>query len=265
MHSEKLSVIIPCFNEERTIYQNINKIFKYLESNFESFEIIAVNDGSTDRTVEELKKIQHEIPLTIIDNYKNEGKGKVVRDGMLKSNGEIAMFLDADLAIPVEELKKFVDEITSGYDIVIASRFVPGGKVVKKVLWYRVIMEKIFRIIRMIILNNYKIKDTQCGFKVFKREAAMKVFPLMTIKRFAFDAEIIFIARKYKHKIKELPIALQNPVRSHIRILKDPINMLIDLLKIRVRDSKGIYEPNFGAKKYIHNNTQQERCLSGKK
>jgi parallel beta-helix repeat protein len=236
MHLEKISVIVPCFNEERTIYQNIKKIFQYLEANFESFEIIAVNDGSTDETVRELKKVQDEISLTIIDNYINEGKGKAVRDGILQSNGEIVMFLDADLAIPIEELSKFVAKINNGYDIVIASRFVPGGKVIRRVLWYRVIMEKIFRIIRTIIINNYKIKDTQCGFKVFERDAAMKIFPMMTVKRFAFDAEIIFLAEKLKYKVKELPITLQNPIKSHIRIFRDSLNMILDLINIRLND-----------------------------
>jgi dolichyl-phosphate beta-glucosyltransferase len=242
MNSEKLSVVIPCFNEERNIYNNIQKIHRYLENNFETFEIIAVNDGSADKTIEELKKIQSYIPLVIIDNEINEGKGKVVRDGVLESNHEIIMFMDADLAIPIEELEKFIVEIKNGYDLVIASRFVPGLKVTKRVLWYRKIMEKFFRIIRMAILNNYKVQDTQCGFKVFKHEAAMKIFPPMTIKRFAFDSEIIFIAGKHKFKIKELPITLQNPVRSSIRIFRDPINMFCDLIKIRLNDASGKYK-----------------------
>lgn len=242
MNKEKISVVIPCFNEERTIYRNINQIFHYLETNFEDFEIIAVSDGSTDKTVSELKRAMEKIPITIIDNQKNEGKGKAVKDGVMKSNKEIVMFLDADLAIPIEELRKFVSEINKGNDLVIASRFVPGLKVTKKVLWYRRIMEKIFRIIRMVIINNYEIKDTQCGFKVFTREAAMKIFPLMTIKRFAFDAEIIFLAGKYGYKIKELPITLQNPIRSHIRIFRDPLNMLLDLIKIKLNNLRRIYK-----------------------
>jgi glycosyltransferase involved in cell wall biosynthesis len=239
---EKISVIIPCFNEESGIYENIKKIHEYLKENFDNFEIIAVNDGSTDKTVEELKKVQAEIPLEIINNRENEGKGKAVEDGMMKSQNEIVMFLDADLAIPIEELPKFVEEIKKGNDLAIASRFVPGLKIVKKVLWYRRIMEKIFRIIRMVILNNYEVKDTQCGFKVMKRDAAMKIFPLMKIKRFAFDAEIIFIAKKFNLKIKELPITLQNPVRSHIRIVKDSLNMISDLIKIRWNNLNKRYE-----------------------
>jgi dolichyl-phosphate beta-glucosyltransferase len=236
MYTEKISVIIPCFNEERSIHDNIKKIFRYLESNFENFEIIAVNDGSNDKTVEELKRVQEEFPLTIIDNFINEGKGNAVRDGMLQSSGEILMFLDADLAIPIEELSKFVAKINNGYDIAIASRFVPGLKIRKKVLWYRKFMEKVFRIIRTIIINDYEIKDTQCGFKVFKRDAALKIFPLLTIKRFAFDAEIIFMAVKFGYRIKELPITLQNPAKSHIRIVRDSLNMLFDLMKIRLND-----------------------------
>lgn len=242
MNKEKISVIIPCFNEEKNIANNIRKIFLYLRENFENFEIIAVNDGSTDKTVEEIKKIQNEVPLNIINNTVNEGKGKVVKDGILKSNNDIVMFLDADLAIPIEELHKFVAEINNGYDIVIASRFVPGGKVIRKVLWYRIIMEKVFRIIRMIILNNFKIKDTQCGFKVFKHEMAMKIFSLSKIKRFAFDAEVMFIARRHKARVKELPITLQNPIRSHVRIFRDPFNMLCDLFKIRANDFSGKYK-----------------------
>lgn len=242
MIKEKISVIVPCFNEERAIYQNIKKIFQYLEANFESFEMIAVNDGSTDETVRELKKVQDEISLTIIDNYTNEGKGKAVRDGILQGNGEIIMFLDADLAIPIEELSKFVAKINNGYDIVIASRFVPGGKVIRRVLWYRVIMEKMFRFIRTAIINSYEVKDTQCGFKVFKRDAAMKIFPIMTVKRFAFDAEIIFLAGKFRYKVKELPITLQNPIKSHIRIFRDSLNMILDLINIRLNDFLNNYQ-----------------------
>ncbi len=248
MNKENISVIIPCFNEEKNISSNTKKIFQYLKDNFENFEIIAVNDGSTDRTINELQKIQSEIPLKIIDNPINEGKGKAVRDGVLQSRNDIVMFLDADLAIPVEELPKFLAEINGGYDVAIASRFVPGGKIIQKVLWYRVIMEQAFRIIRMLILNNYSIQDTQCGFKVFRREVALKIFPLMTIKRFAFDSEIIFLAVKFGFRIKECPITLQNPIQSHLRIFCDPLNMLLDILKIRWN--------NFSQKYTVNNDSQ---------
>lgn len=238
---KKISIIIPCFNEGKTIYQNIKKIHDFIGQTFIDYEIIAVNDGSRDNTLAELERIKAEIPVKIINNQINEGKGKVVRDGILNSQHEIVMFLDADLAIPIEDIGRFIEEISNGNDIVIASRFVSGHKSIMPILWYRKIMERMFCILRMIIINNYKIKDTQCGFKVFGREAALDIFSRMTIKRFAFDSEIIFIGNLRGYKIKELPITLQNPIRSSIRIYRDSVNMFLDLIKIRWNHIFGKY------------------------
>lgn len=251
MEKESISVIVPCYNEGKTIYQNLKKIYGYLAPRFEMFEIIAVNDGSKDFTVSEIKRAQKEIPIRLIDNKVNEGKGKVIRDGMLEAKYDILMFLDADLGIPIEELEKFVAEIGKGYDIVIASRFVPGGKIRRPVLWHRKIMERVFRWMRMIIINYWAVKDTQCGFKVFKREAAENIFSRMTVKRFAFDAEVVYIAKKFRYKIKELPIALQNPPNSHVRLFLDPLNMTLDLLKIRLNATRRIYKIPLGNRKEI--------------
>jgi dolichyl-phosphate beta-glucosyltransferase len=250
MEKESISVIVPCYNEGKTIYQNLKKIHSYLAPRFETFEIIAVNDGSADVTVNEIKRAQKEIPIRLIDNSVNEGKGKVIKDGMLAAKNDIMMFLDADLGISIEELEKFIVEIENGYDIVIASRFVPGLKIRRPVLWYRKIMERIFRWMRMVIINQWTIKDTQCGFKVFKREVAVNIFSRMTVKRFAFDAEVIYIAKKFHYKIKELPIALQNPPNSHVRLFLDPVNMTLDLLRIRMNACRRIYKiPNLNIKK----------------
>ena len=242
MKNKAISVVIPCFNEEKTIQKNLRRICNYLKSHFEVFEVIVVNDGSTDQTLRELKKIQEELHLRIIDNEVNQGKGKVVRQGVLESSCELVMFLDADLGIPIEELLKFISEFDNGYDIIIASRFVPGLRIVRPVLWYRRIMEKVFQLLRMAIINDWNIKDTQCGFKVFRKKAAMDIFPRLTVGRFAFDAEVIFIANRMKHKIRELPISLQNPPNSHVRLIRDPLNMTLDLLKIRLNDWRGKYK-----------------------
>ncbi len=242
MINKSISVIIPCFNEGKTIFQNIKEINGYLARKFSGYEIIAVNDGSSDNTLSELRLVQQEVPIKIINNEINEGKGNAVRDGISAGNNELVMFLDADLAIPIEELEKFMEEIEEGNDLVIASRFVPGLKILKPVLWHRKIMEKVFRILRMVILNSWKVKDTQCGFKVFRSDAAKRIFSMATINRFAFDSEVIFIAKKFGYSIKELPITLQNPPRSHVRLLRDPINMFFALLKIRFNDLGGVYK-----------------------
>jgi len=238
MKNTKISVVTPCFNEGKNIWKNIKRVDDYLKQRFDRYELIAVNDGSRDNTKEELVGLQQEIGLKVIDNANNQGKGGAIRDGVLASNkeNEIVMFLDSDLGIPVEELEKFIAEIKNGHDIIIASRFVPGLKIIRPVQFHRMIMERAFRLIRMMITNNWNVKDTQCGFKVFRREAAMKIFPKLTVKRFAFDAEVIFVANKNKYKIKELPIHLQNPPSRSLRIFRDPANMIWDLLRIRMND-----------------------------
>ncbi len=244
MRNTKISVVTPCFNEGKNIQKNIKRIDDYLKQRFDRYEIIAVNDGSRDNTKEELAGLQQEIRMKVIDNADNQGKGGAIRDGVLASNkeNEIVMFLDSDLGIPVEELEKFIAEIKNKHDIVIASRFVPGLKIVRPVQFHRRVMERAFRLIRMMITNNWNVKDTQCGFKVFRREAAMEIFPKLTVKRFAFDAEVIFVANKNKYKIKELPIHLQNPPSRSLRIFRDPANMIWDLLRIRMNNWRGKYE-----------------------
>jgi len=243
-HDHSISIVLPCFNEAKSIRKNVGIIHRYLKNKFDSFEIIAVNDGSQDKTLPELEKTRSKdnIPIRIINNKVNRGKGSAVANGILRSKNDVIVFMDADLAIPIDELEKFMFEIDKGNDVVIASRFISEIKILKPVLWYRSIMEKIFRILRMIIINNYEIQDTQCGFKVFTRDAALKIFPLLKVKRFSFDVEVIFLAKKLGFKIKELPITLQNPQESHIRIVRDSANMFFDLLRIRWNEMRGKYK-----------------------
>lgn len=244
MVKNKLSLVIPCFNEGKTIYVNIKKITGYLQDHAGSFEIIAVNDGSLDDTLAELYRVQKEVPIKVLSFEKNRGKGKAVREGIFSADpqNELVMFLDADLGIPIEELESFLGELEKGADLVIASRFVPGFRILKPVLWYRKIMEKVFRLLRMLVLNNWNIQDTQCGFKVFRTPIAKKIFAMSMINRFAFDAEIVFIAKKFGYNITELPIRLQNPAASSVRLFFDPINMFLSLIKIRYWDLTGKYK-----------------------
>ncbi len=244
MRNEKISVIVPCYNECQNIYKNLEKIHNYLVSHFTSFEIITINDGSKDNTLAELERSARSLHFTIINNPINTGKGDAVKKGILASNphNDLVMFLDADLAIPIEELEKFADVIRENkFDIAIASRFVPGLTVLEPVLLHRKMMEIVFRFLRAIILNDWQVRDSQCGFKVFRRSTAIKIFTQTTVARFAFDSEVIFLARKLHFSIKELPITLCNPPKSHIRMFFDPINMFCALFAIRWNHIKGIY------------------------
>jgi dolichyl-phosphate beta-glucosyltransferase len=241
MDTRTISVVVPCFNEGKRIYRNIAKIREFLSKRFLSFQIIAVNDGSTDDTLTELVRAERDFSITVIDRKRNGGKGKAVRAGMLTGAGDIVMFLDADLGIPIESLDEFLPELDKGADIIIASRMVPGLRVARPVRAHRRFMERIFRLLRIAIIGNQKIRDTQCGFKVFTREAAADIFPRLTIDRFAFDAEIVFIAGILGYRVQEMSIVLQNPVRTSVRIFLDPINMIADLFRIRWNGLTGRY------------------------
>ncbi len=227
----KTCILIPGYNESRMIGQVVTEARKIID------DVIVVDDGSKDNTAQ----IAQIAGATVLIHEINKGKGKVVKQGILESSCPLVMFLDADLGIPIEELEKFAVEHDNGYDIIIASRFVPGIKIMRPVAWHRRLMEKTFRLLRVAIINDWNVKETQCGFKLFRREAALNIFPKITINRFAFDAEIVFVANKKGYKIKELPISLQNPPDSHVRLIRDPINMFFDLLRIRINDWRGNY------------------------
>jgi len=220
------------------------KVYSYLQKHFSSFEIIIVDDGSTDRTAQEIKKISKDIPIRYIHEKVNSGKGKAVRDGILAASpsSDIIAFADADLGLPIEQLENFMQSHKDGIDIAIASRFMPGSVTKRPSVWHRWIMERIFRFIRILIINNSDIRDTQCGMKSFRKQAAFDIFPILQINRFAFDAEIIFVAKKRKWSVLEIPATVDNPIESHVRLLRDPINMIADLIRIRIYSIKGQYE-----------------------
>ena len=251
MKEKEISVVIPCYNEAKVIASNVRKVYAYLQERFEAFELIVVNDGSADVTERELSRLAAELDINVIHHPVNQGKGQSVKDGVLASRYEAVLFLDADLGIPIEELPKFLAEFKNGYEVVIASRFVAGATFLKPVLWHRKVMERGFRLLRKVILNSWNVQDTQCGFKLFRRDAARRIFDLVTIERFAFDSEVIFLANKFGYGIKEVPVALQNPQTSSVRLTYDPVNMFLDLLKIRSNNYSRRYEPNlFDPKDY---------------
>ncbi len=236
-----LSVVVPAYNQGEVLEKNIRHIQGYLKQKGALFEIIIVNDGSTDQTKKILTSIQQELSLNIFTHEKNLGKGKAVATGVLAAQFPRVLFLDADLAIPIESTEPFLEALEQGKDIVIASRFVPGNAVETKVLWYRQILEKIYWLLRRCIIGIDHIKDTQCGYKLFHTEIAKDIFSQLTCNRFSFDTEILYIATVKGYTIKELPITLQNPTRSSIRIVRDSAQMFFDLLKIRYLRLRGAY------------------------
>ncbi|HOK40291.1 MAG TPA: glycosyltransferase family 2 protein [bacterium] len=244
----KISIIIPCYNEERRIPKTLDKISFYIQKKEEEtdkylFQIIVIDNNSTDGTINKLKEKQanfNDYLIIIANEYK--GKGWAIKKGVLNSDGDIILFTDADLSTPIEELDKALVEIEkNGADIVIASRQHKESQILKRQNYMRETMGKIFNKIMNLILNT-GFKDTQCGFKVFKKDVALKLFNLSQIKGFAFDAEIIFLAEKIGYKIVEIPVVWINSKSSKVKMFSDSLNMIIDTLKVRINYQKGIYK-----------------------
>lgn len=227
-----ISIVIPVYNEERRIVPTLEKITNYFGRCQENYEIIVVDDGSTDATVPVVEKfLQQNNRLKLLKNSANCGKGKTVQTGVLNSQGRWIYFTDADLSTPIEEIELFLKEIQN-VDIVIGSRSLRESQIVIHEPLYREILGKAFcAVVRWLCVPGFQ--DTQCGAKMFQREAALKIFPLLKIHRFAFDVEILYLAQKFQFKVKEIPIQWYYSSDTRVRTFKDGFWMLLDLLKIR--------------------------------
>lgn len=245
MKYSEISIIIPCHKEVEVIETNVLTVNAYLRGLFDRHEIIVVTDGSPDGTadvIDTLVKSRSDIPLTHIRFTENRGKGAAVKAGVLVSRFDTVLFMDADLTIPVEELDEFMSALGQS-DIVIASRLAPGAKFDEPIPWYRVLMARGFHLLQILILGNFEFSDTQCGFKLFRRNAAIDIFKRITVKRFAFDAELLFLAKHYNYRVAILPVIVRkDPRDTNVRIVRDPIEMFFSLLRIRWNSLRGTYD-----------------------
>jgi dolichyl-phosphate beta-glucosyltransferase len=227
-----LSVIIPAYNEAKRLPLTLIDIDKHLDEQEYSYEIIVINDGSTDDTAEIVTRFSSLINnLRLVDNTENKGKGAAVRQGMLGAKGLWRLFMDADNSTSIVEFNKMIPYFKSGYEVVIGSRAVKGSRKMPHQPFYKEIMGKLGNLfIRLVLIRG--IHDTQCGFKCFSEEAAEKIFSLTKIDRWGFDAEALALAKNLHYKIKELPIFWVNDARSHVK-LKDYLQVLLETVKVR--------------------------------
>ena len=236
-----LSIIIPAYNEEKRLLPTLKKIGAYLSTKDFSYEIIVVDDGSTDNTLQMIRDFaSSDKHVVILTNEQNRGKGYSVRKGMLSARGKYIFFTDADLSTPIEEVEKCLPYLINGYDVVIGSRSLPESDIIVHQPWYREKMGKIFNfMVNMVLLKG--IIDTQCGFKGFKRDAVKTVFSRCKIDGFSFDVEALYLSRKYNFKIKEIPIRWENSTSSKVSPIKHSLQMFKDLVGIKIKDLKGYY------------------------
>lgn len=232
----KLSIIIPAYNEEERLPKTLEQMVSFFRENDISFEIIVVNDGSTDDSSKVVQRYREKFEEIIPIGYaRNMGKGFAVSKGVLKAQGDFILFSDADLSTPIEEYEKLWNFVAQGYDIAIGSRRIKGADVKIRQPMHRRILGWGFGLLTEIVLLK-GIKDSQCGFKLFKGDIAKKGFEQRRVDGFSFDVEILYIARKaFCARIKEVPVQwIDSAKLSKVRAGKETFRMLRDLIRIRI-------------------------------
>lgn len=233
------SIIVPCYNESKRV-DNIVKILQYLRRLDKPWELVVVDDGSTDDTLDKLKSLKKKSDFKLINYRNNRGKGYAVKTGMLAAVGEFRLFMDIDLSTPIEEIEKF-SQFVDQYDVVIGTRKVNGARVVVHQPILREYLGVIFTLLSQLILNTW-VSDFTCGFKCFSREASQRIFRKTKVFRWGFDSEALFLAKKYRFSIKEVPVVWKNDPRTRVRFPRDIVNSFAELLAIRYFDwVKGSY------------------------
>ncbi len=234
-----LSVIIPAYREATRITPTLEKVVAYLGAAPYDSEVLVIDDGSPDDTIVVVQRfitttvLPSNVSLRLIALDSNLGKGGAVRKGMLEATGKIRIFTDADLSTPIKEVEKVFTAIeTEGYDIAIGSRALEKELIKVHQPWYRETMGRFFNLLVQLMVFR-GIKDTQCGFKGFTAKAAEKVFSAQKVMGFSFDVDILFLAKKFGYKIKEVPVEWYNDERTTVGALSDSSKMFFELLRIK--------------------------------
>lgn len=229
-----LSVVVPAYNEEARVGPTVRRIIEYCREAEPEYELLIVDDGSSDRTAAVAREAAAGDPrVQLIELGSNRGKGAAVRTGMLASHGSQVLFSDADLATPIEEVVKLQARLADGHEIAIASRGLPDSRIEVRQHPVRELMGRSFNLmVRALTLGG--IRDTQCGFKLFTRAAADDLFSQASIDGFAFDVEILWLARGH-YRIAEVPVIWRHIEESKVSAGTDAARMFVDLVRIRLK------------------------------
>jgi glycosyltransferase involved in cell wall biosynthesis len=241
-----LSIVIPAYNEAGRIGPTLERIREFLVSRDEPAEVVVVDDGSSDGTLEVVASevalyAGSGLSLRAIGDGVNRGKGAAVRRGMLEAVGYVVLFSDADLSAPIEEAPKLVDPILAGeVEIAIGSRGLDKSLIGVHQSAVRELAGRFFNLM-MRAVTGMPFRDTQCGFKAFRRDAARNVFSRVLVERFGFDVEVLYLARKLGYEVREVPVVWNNVEGSKVSLFGG-LNGYLDLLRVRWNDLRGLYD-----------------------
>jgi dolichyl-phosphate beta-glucosyltransferase len=237
-----LSVIIPAYNEESRIGPTVRDIVGFCRAGRRAFEVILVDDGSRDGTTAVARVLSEEFPeLRVIRLAANHGKGYAVRTGVVNAIGRLVLFADADGATPIGEIERLESALESGVDIAIGSRALRDTGVQVQAKLYRHLIGRTFHLL-VEWLADGGVKDTQCGFKLFRSTVAQDLFSRMRMNGFSFDVEVLVMARRKGYRVAEIPVNWTHRPGSKVRLTLDSLQMAADLVRIRAHCLRGEYE-----------------------
>lgn len=237
----KYSIIIPAYNERLRIAEGLDKVLAYVREHSIDAEVLVINDGSRDETPDIVRRYMQCHPqIRLLDNPGNRGKGYSVRRGMLEAQGDIRLLTDADLSAPIYECVKLFAAIDQGADLAIGSRWQRPGMQTRRQPWYRQITGRIFNGLNRLFLG-LRLKDTQCGFKAFTREAALAIFSHAQVDRWGWDPEALFLANRLGLKVAEIPVEWAHDDRSKINPITDGFSIVFDMVRVRWFHLRGDY------------------------
>jgi len=237
------SIIVPAHNEATRILPYLRSIASYMQGRGLAYEILVIDDGSTDTTASVVETAASSIPeIQLLRVPLRRGKGAAVRRGMQAAVGQLQLFADADGATPIQELARLEQAVANGADVAIGSRALasqlPGYAVQTR--WYRTVLTTLFKsIVRQSSLRG--ITDTQCGFKLFRQTVAADLFRVSSIDGYGFDLELLYVAQQRGYHIAEIPVNWSHQPNSKFRVIRDGFAMLGELAVIRRNGSMGHY------------------------
>ena len=235
------SIVIPAYNEERRLAAALDQVLAHARERGWEAEVLVVNDGSRDGTAALAAEYAARHPgVRLLENPGNRGKGYSVRHGMLEARGEWLLFTDADLSAPIAEAEKLFAALGAGAEVAIGSRWLASETQTLRQPLYRQFFGRVFNLLLRLLLG-LRFRDTQCGFKAFSRRAARELFPRQRIERWAFDPELLYLARRLGFRVEEVPVEWAHDRRSTISPLRDGLRMGWDLLRIRWYALSGKY------------------------